>query len=88
MTFLVKIAKVRICKSNIECNIETILFTKEEENKIKEIRNKYFGDANKAQDIVNDMIYNEEIDEKEGIIVLNYMTKWTKDKFINYKSEI
>lgn len=80
-------SKYIYCKKDIETN-EYELFTKEEENKIKEIRNKYFGDANKAQDIVNDMIYNEEIDEKEGITVLNYMTKWTKDKFINYKSEI
>lgn len=30
----------------------------------------------------------EEIDEKEGIVVLNYMINWTKDKFIDYKSEI
>ena len=75
------------CKKDLYTN-EYSLFTKEEEKIIAEIRNKYFGDANKAQDIVNDMIYNEEIDEKEGITVLNYMTKWTKDKFINYKSEI
>ena len=75
------------CKKDLYAD-KYSLFTKEEENKIKEIRNKYFGDANKAQDIVNDMIYNEEIDEKEGITVLNYMTKWTKDKFINYKSQI
>lgn len=80
-------SKYIYCKKDIETN-EYKLFTKEEENKIKEIRFKYFGDANEVQDIVNDMIFTKEIEENEGLKVLNRLTNWTKDKFLDYKAEI
>ena len=64
------------------------LFNEEEKKIIKEIRVKFFNDANEAQDIVNDMIFTKEINENDGLKVLNRLTNWTKDKFMEYKSEI
>jgi len=58
------------------------LFNKQEKEIIKEIRMKYFGDANEVQDIVNDMILTNEINENEGLKVLNRLINWTKDKFL------